>query len=1665
MRKIAWITSIAILFTCMAQINIAAVDTLEGFEENFLYGSVDKAESYWDISAGEGHADFSSDSNAEFYGFTNTTGAKTASIYRKDFNTCGEDFMLESEAYTAYNFFYMYFLREDAKNYYYLSYGGDNADNQKQISIYKVSDGTEKEIGSYEHSAKLPAYKKIRIFYEKDGRLTVRAIMAASRAGLSDGDWKTVLTLSTEDGVEANGSGTVGVGAKWAPYAVYQLAVKKIPKVNFESGFDSDSAKIDSDVVLKFSDDMEEMSSLTDDHLKIYEGEEQVDSAKYTAAFMDSRTVKIAFKRGLHYETEYKIELSDKFYLSGEDYGLPNTKTLCFETEGKPFWTEVQDGKVILHNRYFDAGEEVTVILVNRSIDNRPEVYQASVTLSGEDTPYEDENINNDTEVYILDAKTMKNKFPPVTYEGADKGKAAEVINEETGIKVYGVSASAEKGKTISIKVLDSVGNICAFEQTKTDEGGGYSVSVPMMTGNTGNYTYTYFVGGDDYAEDMSKSFLYLSKSDRDDYVKKINAAAESEIRDYVVESIELFVKSNSALSDKVISDIAASLWDALESGEHFSETDGGNEYTKYLREQMIVSLYNNGEKEKLFDSDNKADKGYNIDFEVMDKESGFDLNNIFENKLSSDVRKKIINYLMQPQYKNEDEIYQRFAEGVVLYAVKYSNENINALLKKYAKFIGIDIQAYSNLSNTDSIDELLRAGGEYASVKFLQQKLDSLLGDLDPALYSYVFSPMDAENSQWEISHTKNTETYTDDGITSSDTGVLTAKSPVRAAGDYRLSMKAYKQYNNFVIRFDWTDEKNYYECKVTPSTMILSLVKDGETTELKAAELPISTDKTEENIIIDVSKEKGISASLNDGIREYKIITEYIDSSCDFSGGYFLCILENTPGYIKSVELLNYLTVLSANQKIAPDETIELTLNFAAEVIANDRLTLVNMASMEECEMEIAAISGKTVSLKPKNVLWYDTEYKVVISCGAMNISGSKYGFRNDQEIVVTTERGKSYISDMMINGSEISTLSDNGISLKEYKGQKIDLSFKIEGMTSAADVYVLLSNGNGATAIVKEIKNTALSSEITAEIEIPVSIDDNAKMYILSTEANKVNPVYPSQNKVAVADGKYSYTIDDTTVQITGTAEPGQLMVAKITSPDASAVEAIGYAICGNDGSFSMAMNIKREDLTDKKCKLGVSNCYNYDEEFVLGSMNSVSRAISVLNDNKKQSADTISSAETKIGNIKRILENPNDIFGLTKSNSDNSSEIFDHISKEKLAKMLYECDDVFSSSDIAHVKNTIEVLAILTAMNQRMDNLIFDGDKNLISAQTLHFADESMYKAYLDELTDEGRDNVSDSLLGQDFLNLNTFKKKFAEQLILNGICYYKKSGSGHIFGLLKRFGNDGGFDIDKFLSVGENAQNRFCNSLSTSSLMTASVLQQKLNAIAEEKEPPKGSGGTEVLSGVSAGPVNRMPTASEGAVQNTGGATPTGEERFTDLNGHLWAKEAILYLADKNVISGYGDGTFRPETYITREEFVKMAVMAFELKPVYADMKFDDVKPGEWYYPYVSTAYDLGIVNGISEKAFGVGQRITREDVCVILARILDDTETDDTADELNFDDAAEISDYAVSGINSMVKRGAIHGMGDGTVAPKNSCTRAEVSKILCTLVKSVRGEL
>ncbi len=172
--------------------------------------------------------------------------------------------------------------------------------------------------------------------------------------------------------------------------------------------------------------------------------------------------------------------------------------------------------------------------------------------------------------------------------------------------------------------------------------------------------------------------------------------------------------------------------------------------------------------------------------------------------------------------------------------------------------------------------------------------------------------------------------------------------------------------------------------------------------------------------------------------------------------------------------------------------------------------------------------------------------------------------------------------------------------------------------------------------------------------------------------------------------------------------------------------------------------------------------------------------------------------------------------------------------------------------------------------------------------------------------------------------------------------------------------------------------------------------------------------------------------------------------------FRDMEDYTWAKEATLALYQSGVVNGVGDDNFAPDRAVTREEFLKLIVNGFGISTALdKDVSFGDVYKSQWYYPFVKAGVNGGIINGMDGNIFGIGQKISRQDMVVMLYRAISmKKDLSDFNASSTFDDYGEISEYAKKAVAFAEANAIVNGMGDGNFHPEDSATRAEAAVIL-----------
>lgn len=179
-------------------------------------------------------------------------------------------------------------------------------------------------------------------------------------------------------------------------------------------------------------------------------------------------------------------------------------------------------------------------------------------------------------------------------------------------------------------------------------------------------------------------------------------------------------------------------------------------------------------------------------------------------------------------------------------------------------------------------------------------------------------------------------------------------------------------------------------------------------------------------------------------------------------------------------------------------------------------------------------------------------------------------------------------------------------------------------------------------------------------------------------------------------------------------------------------------------------------------------------------------------------------------------------------------------------------------------------------------------------------------------------------------------------------------------------------------------------------------------------------------------------------------------TPTAG--ISDITGH-WAENAIRELIALQAISGYPDGTFKPDNSISRAEFASILVKALQLAPK-EGVIFDDTA-AHWAKAYISTASAYGIIEGYSDSQFGPDDPITREQMAVMIIRA---TGLESDSGQISYTDASAISSWAQDAVTISSSLQILTGYPDNSFKPQANATRAEASTVIIKALKASQNQ-
>ncbi len=172
--------------------------------------------------------------------------------------------------------------------------------------------------------------------------------------------------------------------------------------------------------------------------------------------------------------------------------------------------------------------------------------------------------------------------------------------------------------------------------------------------------------------------------------------------------------------------------------------------------------------------------------------------------------------------------------------------------------------------------------------------------------------------------------------------------------------------------------------------------------------------------------------------------------------------------------------------------------------------------------------------------------------------------------------------------------------------------------------------------------------------------------------------------------------------------------------------------------------------------------------------------------------------------------------------------------------------------------------------------------------------------------------------------------------------------------------------------------------------------------------------------------------------------------------FADIQGH-WADKSIHIFAELRLIEGYGDGTFKPDGKITRAEFAVLLNRVFDIQG--GDNTNAELKDigNNWAKEAIRNLVAAGVIHGYGDGTFKPEKTITREEMVTMLSRVINFDNVAKDSSKGNFNDLA--GSYAADEIIAGAQAGIINGKANGRFDAGSNASRAEAIQIILNALK------
>ena len=524
----------------------------------------------------------------------------------------------------------------------------------------------------------------------------------------------------------------------------------------------------------------------------------------------------------------------------------------------------------------------------------------------------------------------------------------------------------------------------------------------------------------------------------------------------------------------------------------------------------------------------------------------------------------------------------------------------------------------------------------------------------------------------------------------------------------------------------------------------------------------------------------------------------------------------------------------------------------------------------------------------------------------------------------------------------------------------------------------------------------------------------------------------------NVAAFASPDVSFVSDSRALDISGTAQPGEVISIIVTKPGVTSDSLNGESVssqlvllyeleANEDGFYAGKFTLPETSAA------GEYIVYDNKGEFTsfyYADADEISQCISAV---KNADESSIEAVLNKYTNEKKILGL--DLLGDYESYKLVANKLMTGLVKENAPSAISDIQQYFSKS--------CEGAKISMASKDEIVELL---DNNTLGISI----DETLDKnVVVDMFIKIRKESVSE---------INDVVKSVREACAIVAV---NSSTKGELTAVLENYNDvlelplNGAYATLEKVEVNKSLYHRNFDSVEDIKKAFTNAINEVLNSNAAQSSPGSSNSGSSNSGG---GTVSRVEVTnpSSGFVPSA----PVLPTYFDDLSGFEWAKDYINDLASKGIVNGVGVKTFAPDKSVTREEYLKMLLGAFGTKLINSECTFEDADSGAWYTPYIVTAVEMGIIKGIDEKNFGVGGIVTREQMAVMTVRMFEYHGKMLSAGNLNFADSEIISEYAKDAVSKMANTGIINGMDNNCFVPGGNLTRAQAAKVISLTMKA-----